>query len=676
MPSWALIVTLGPVGGFIASGRRSRDLWWGSTWLSECACSVAAFLSEVPSGDGLEARPLVPSAVRVKEVFGRREADANAYGGRVTNHVEAEVSASSPEAVAELAVRCEERARGYLADQLRRCLARLDGATSGRRARVRKALDAVVERHLYEEQVRAVEAGDFIEVFSAWAPVEEGRLSRALNRAWTLLDARKRARYFDPASWTREGRAKCDLDPGRDSVLRTANTRDRRVGGPEAARRHLARRLLGIGPQEELDTLGLARRLAVFVPGPDLQPLPFPPISRVAADPWLHRVAADPATAADLRWIRGFLESREVQDNPLFFAWCSPARDPEAPWDPVARRRGEGLFPFDAALLFENGLDALIEELKRTEKRMGRASSDEDLQKARRQLETLRPWVRSLHRRHGPPEPYYALLMMDGDGVGQALLEEDDLDRKQHLVAALDRFADGVEEVVRGHHGCAFYVGGDDLAAYLPLDRVVDAVLALDARFGEVREAFPPASEISISAGIALAHAKADLRAVRTCAHRALANAKRERRRRAAGRDGEPPRGWATVVDLPRSGGERTATGPLTELLEGLRTWSELLAAEKLSLRSAGFLEDLADRLSDGAPAPLGGRRGIELVPYRILAQARRSEKKASPRLEVRLLLIEQEGWQLARELAAELAIASRLRKAGACAGTVEEGAA
>lgn len=666
--SWALVITLGPVGGFIASGRRSRDLWWGSTWLSECACALAGVLLEPSTAPGTSVRVLVPSARRVREIIARGERERTAYGGRVTNHLEVEVEAPSSAEVRALASRCETAARSYLAEQLRRTLRRLGGERT--RKRVRKALGDVVERDLYEAQVEAIEAGDFIEVFTAWSPVATD-LHRALERAWQLLDGRKAARLFDAPSWTREGRAKCDLDPGRDTVLKTANTADRRVRGGEAARRHLSRRLLGIGPEEELDALGLARRLAIFDPGPDLERLPFPPISRVAADPWLHEVASDATTAAHLQRIRWFLELDEVRDNPFFFTWCSPARDPERPWDPAARGRGGGFFPFDASFLFEGGLAALAEEMRRLEARVTEVPGD--LSDACRHLETLRPSVESLHRAHGTPLPYYALLMMDGDGVGHALLAESEEVGKAARVAALDRFADRAEAIVRERHGCAFYLGGDDLAAYLPLDRMLDAVLALDREFAAVQAAFPLEPGVSISAGIVLAHVKTDLRAVRRRAQRALASAKAERRRRLAEAPG-PARGWATVVDLPRSGVERTASGPLTELLADLRTWSGLLESEALSLRSASFLEELAERFADSTAV---GNRGIELAPYRILAQSRRSEKKASRRFVERLEAVRRGGWRCALHLAAELAIARRLHKAGAIeARPAEEGAA
>lgn len=661
MPSWALVVTLGPVGGFIASGRRSRDLWWGSTWLSECVRHVALDLLDAPALAGA-VQLLMPSPERVREITALVAREGMAYGGRVTNHLEVEVEAATVSEVAALADRCERTARKYLAGQLCDGLDRLASSGGGkRRERVRGALSDVLDRPLFETQVAAIEAGDFIEVHSAWAPVEES-LADALRRAWKLLDGRKRARLFEPPSWTEDGRAKCDLDPGRDSVLQTANTTDRRVRGPEAGRRHISRRILGIGPEEELDALGFGRRMAIFDPGPHLSRLPFPPISRVAADPWLCQVAEDAATVADLQKIRRILDSEDVQDNPFFFTWCSPARDPEKPWERDRRRSGEETFPFDASFLFENGLDALLQQVQRMEQRVGLARSPGDLKAARRHLARLRQWVENLHVAHGVPSPYYALVMMDGDGVGHALLEQESLERRGELVAALDRFADpedGVEKIVREHHGCAFYVGGDDIAAYLPLDRVVAAVRKIDERFAQVRDHFGPEPGVSISAGVVLAHVKADLRAVRHRAQRALATAKKERRRDRENRPEAPAVGWCTIVDLPRSGDEREAVGPLQELLGDLDTWLGLLESERLSLRSGHFLEELADRFADPSG---GGDRGIELARYRLLAQRRRSDKDPGERLVERLDGITD--WRLATRLAAELAVASRLRKA------------
>jgi CRISPR-associated protein Cmr2 len=634
--------------------------------VAECSRRVAGLLLDPPPDLGVTAALIVPSEQRVQEIgdqLQREGSESLAYGGRVTNHLEARVEALSCETVESLAAACENEARSWLAKQLQASLK----AAKAKRA-IAGVLGDVVEEELYEAQVKAIEHGDFLEFFAAWSLVERG-LHEALARAWKLLDGRKAARLFGAPSWSRAGRRKCDLDAGRDSVLWTANTRDRhqeRLTGTMAARRHLARKRLGIGPEEELDALGLARRLAVFLQGPDLGKLPFPPISRVAIDPWLRRAAEDPDARGVLGEIRDFLDRREVKDHPLFFDWCSPARDPETKRG-VAASSQEELFPFDASFLFEGGTDALLKALDLLRRR---GADEAILAGAEAHLRHLRPKVATLHRLVSLPVPYYALLAMDGDGVGAALLAEESLQRKQELVGALDRFADGAEETFREMHGCAFYLGGDDLAGYLPLDGTLPAVEELADRFAAVQGAFGNEAEVSLSGGLVLAHVKADLRAIRARAQRALSEAKKARRRWREAQGGlggaEGAAGWLTVVELPRSGMARTAVGPLRKLAANLAEWATLLARGDLSLRSAFLLSDLVARYSKER-VPEGGRIGLELARYRLLAQARRSTKDAARRsegrLHNRLREVEQRGWREASHLAAELAIASRLRK-------------
>lgn len=646
MSEWVMALSVGPVAAFIAGGRRSRDLWWGSTWVSECTWTVADLLQKEDS-----VRLVVPSARRVAQV--RTQPDR--YRRRISNRILAIVSAPDSAAVAELARRCERAAHDQLVLQL----------TSARRslnergAKLQRALEQVLLPEIFADQVTAVQEGDFIEIFAAWAPVA-GAVGKAIERVNRLLDSRKTARLFSPPR-SEPGRRKSDLDPGRDSVLIGAQVGDREATPAEAATRQLARRILGINPDENLDAIGFARRISVFrrdspapVSGPALGRLPFPPISRVAADPWLRRAAMDPETAGALAEIKEILE--EAKSEEIFFTWCSPARDPEIPAD-AAVVQSSACFPFDASLLMEGGLEALEQEVRRIGERLhGEAA----VASALSFLHRLGPPVRHLHRIHGSPPPYYALLMMDGDGVGLALeaaRHEGDL---QELVAALDDYADGAEEIVRRDcFGCAFYVGGDDLAAYLPVDTALKAVRSLAEHFSaSVQPSFLPAP-LTLSGGLVIAHAKADLRAVRRQCQLAQRQAKERRARQPETLQDQP--GWLAVVELPRSGSPRSCFGPLPRLIEDLELWQDLLRGGRLSPRSPRLLlrleEDLADRDLAG-----GGDTGLELVPYRLIAQAERSGQQEIPQLAERLWGIRE--WEGAVQLAHELIIAPRFQRA------------
>ena len=687
MSEWMLAITVGPVGHFIAGGRRSRDLWWGSTWVSECSVEVAR---QVTTGGGSRTQLLIPDRRRMETILNHYRPREIAYGGRISNRVLARVGGDDWNAgdVAALAQRCETAARKHLRKQLEANCQQLKAKTYRRGNESRslyQELEEVWRPEDFGRQVAAIESrndADFLEFYAAWTPIETGNLRAAIDRVLVLLDGRKSARLFKAPRWTRAGQPKSDLDGGRDSVLKNAREVQLKHDDMRAESHRLARQRLGIGFDENLDALGLARRLAVFQPGPNLRRLPFPPLSRVAADSWLERVATDPETWEAFQRIQAILD-RELADaksakiwEKLFFVWCSPARDPwESPMSQETPSRRRKLFRFDAAFLFDGGLDALWAEIDRLRRPAPKDPWAVSILEHTLGLldRELRLPVRRLHAVHGPPPPYYALLAMDGDGVGQALTRPGGKPAEEALadrVRALNRFGDRAEAIVREHHGCPFYIGGDDVMAYLPIDKALWAARALATAFAvETREAFLGTGAGSLSGGLVFAHAKSDLRGARHRAEEALESAKQHRRRALEATERSPPASWLEIHDLPRSGTARACRGPLDALVTGLDRWQELLAEKRLSPRSAELLMDLRQRLGHpGAPAPDGGASGepapgVELAAYRILSQAERSGMENS---QLRTRLEDLQTWAQVEQLAAELKIAVRAERVAA----------
>jgi CRISPR-associated protein Cmr2 len=157
----------------------------------------------------------------------------------------------------------------------------------------------------------------------------------------------------------------------------------------------------------------------------------------------------------------------------------------------------------------------------------------------------------------GGENRYYAMLAMDGDDMGKWLSGEKSprvreilhpeilawyeqqaarragLDVRRpvspslhaSISAALTRFAVKVApEIVEKHGGKLIYAGGDDLLAALPLEGALPCALALRNHF---RSAEAMGSRAGMSAGLAVAHAKEDLRYVLAAARRAERQAKR-----------------------------------------------------------------------------------------------------------------------------------------------------
>ena len=67
-------------------------------------------------------------------------------------------------------------------------------------------------------------------------------------------------------------------------------------------------------------------------------------------------------------------------------------------------------------------------------------------------------------RRLGPPPAFYALLLADGDRMGDLVGRLDGLS----VSRALASFTGKVTGIVEGHHGVTVYAGGDDVLAMLP----------------------------------------------------------------------------------------------------------------------------------------------------------------------------------------------------------------
>jgi CRISPR-associated protein Cmr2 len=118
----------------------------------------------------------------------------------------------------------------------------------------------------------------------------------------------------------------------------------------------------------------------------------------------------------------------------------------------------------------------------------------------------------------GQPPAYYAILAMDGDRIGQLLRHA-----PQHgaISQSLERYAQAAAPLVQQYHGRLVYAGGDDLLALLPTACAVDCCSRLATEFGELLPQRP-----TMSAGLAVAHFKHDLRLVLEAARQAEQTAK------------------------------------------------------------------------------------------------------------------------------------------------------
>lgn len=190
---------------------------------------------------------------------------------------------------------------------------------------------------------------------------------------------------------------------------------------------------------------------------------------------------------------------------------------------------------------------------------------------------------------------YYAVLMLDGDEMGKWIQgrykPKDGQQRPLGAVIqatisrALGRFAvhqvRGIVEGPDDHHGTLVYAGGDDVLAMLPTETVLKCALSLSNAYQNnwPTDELNAATDATVSAGIAVAHHKEDLRFVLDAARRA------EKAAKAGGRN-------ALALTICRRSGEHSTAmvpwdlvGRLVNLVDFFRRgasdrWAYALRAE------------------------------------------------------------------------------------------------
>ncbi|MCS6864569.1 MAG: type III-B CRISPR-associated protein Cas10/Cmr2 [Gemmataceae bacterium] len=237
-----LAISVGPVQEFIAAGRRTRDLWFGSYVLSEISKAVAKSVQD--QGGQLifphSETHLVPGEEHVN----------------VANVIVAELPTGEPAGVVKQAQQAaEHRWLEFVKDAW-------------------EAARAVIRKDIWDDQVDGV-----IEFYAAWVK-PSGDYPKDRQKLMRLLAGRKNCRDFSPAKG-RVGVPKSSLDGQRESVLKDPALER----WPEQFRARLR-----IRQGEQLDVVGMVKRIAEGQ-------RPYPSVSRIAADPWLRGHHNHPAFA-------------------------------------------------------------------------------------------------------------------------------------------------------------------------------------------------------------------------------------------------------------------------------------------------------------------------------------------------------------------------------------------
>jgi CRISPR-associated protein Cmr2 len=167
-------------------------------------------------------------------------------------------------------------------------------------------------------------------------------------------------------------------------------------------------------------------------------------------------------------------------------------------------------------------------------------------------------------------------------------------------------FAGEAARIVREHRGVLVYAGGDDVLAFVPIDRCLACVLALHDAFGSALASWSTrtGTALTLSVGLAIAHFMEPLEDLLDYGRAAEKHAKRPRPED----HGQDARDSLAVHLVKRGGGPLAvranwSTGPEKHLHE----LAERIAAGAVSGRVAYDMHKIADVYKSWAPGMVEG---------------------------------------------------------------------
>lgn len=217
---------------------------------------------------------------------------------------------------------------------------------------------------------------------------------------------------------------------------------------------------LSIKRTEQLDGVSVVKRLL------DKGEARFPSVVRVAADPFWRSLPPERLEA-----VRAFAGDHQAGDLIQRLKGDAAALYSDFPWD------------IDPSLWHEGG-EAPCDLVKGF-----RCAVDQ-----------------------GQPGPYYTILAADGDRMGQALSRLTSKEAHQRFSAQLAEFAGRARGIVTEQRGALVYAGGDDVLAFLPMDKALRCAQALREAFGRVADGLGLDETPTLSVGIAIVHIHENLR--------------------------------------------------------------------------------------------------------------------------------------------------------------------
>lgn len=452
--SYLIIIHIGPVQDFIASARRSRDLWFGSWLLSELSKAAA---NSIVKQENKPENLIFPSISALEDSSNTKydktllEPNSNFD---VANKIVAIVE-SDPEPIAEQAVK---KIKGRL-NQIKE-----------------KAFNQISS--VFNESIADKQIDDMLEIFWVAKKLNENNTNYEQVRIETerLMAARKFTNNYKKVDWgsddPKSSLDKSSLDGLRESVIEYKNdTNDWDL-----------QKVFHTRQGEHLCGVGLLKRH-----GQRGNESHFFSTSHIAALPFLSLFTEenkDTSIKAFKEYVKT-LKDLGISDKDL------------------------GNLPQKHFIFGKCDADIFYKE------RLGEFFTKSDRQNSDKAKEALNEFFKGCEEiiQSKRPDAYYGLLHADGDNMGKAIAQQKTIEGHQNISKALSLFAKKVRELVNNekHKGSLIYAGGDDVLALLPLDTILDCAKELSIEFRKHLKDFPANDSPekifpTLSIGIAIVH--------------------------------------------------------------------------------------------------------------------------------------------------------------------------
>lgn len=476
--------TIGPVQGFVAQARRTRDLWSGSFLLSYLAgCAIDCILDEM-RGNGHVLVPDTskdPILERIKLVRLKGE-DITGEGpmiGSLPNRFEA--TAPDPEGAAAAASIAVKGAWKKIANAV-----------------YKKYVEEIVTSGLDTKAIWDRQVDSFWEVSWTVSPNIDS------------MNYRKNWRSHMPPA---EGGDHCTIMGDLQEISGFVRSRQKdRLKQEDRLKQDAFWKLLrsrtggmDLREGERLCSIALIKRM-------------FPDVSKESIG-WKVDAENWPSTAyvAAIPW----LELAEKSSTDL----CSEYARMVLAAAPGSKRRGisdkMGLsgnvktisfLNLDGNFYFRGAIDSCDRTPLEGTPRDG--DCKEEHLKVRQARDGLKGKLNELIDKTGTsPSSFYGMLIMDGDNMGTLIRE-----KGGSVSGALGKFTESVHRIVKENNGITIYAGGDDVLAMIPAEKAIGCSLKLsDSYMVSFRDI--PDPRATISAGLVFSQYRVPLSVVLHEAH-------------------------------------------------------------------------------------------------------------------------------------------------------------